>query len=747
MSDPIPTAQTHLSDDTLLRMLTAPLNQPEISESFWEVHLSECPLCRQRLDRLADSAGAMGLLGPVGGMQQIDQVAAHLVADSVTWLTGMSAGKPALAMVDEDGIRNLLGETGSKELGRLGGMKVVELLGQGGMGIVLRAHDRELQRDVAVKILHPAYRESETVRDRFRREARAIAALTHENVIPIHHVAEDKGLLYFVMPLADHSLSDWLKSEDAPNSEERLRIALAAAKGLSAAHKAGIIHRDIKPANLLIHAGMRDPSQRLVWLADFGLARREDECQSRATGDGTPGFVAPEIEAGGESTARSDLYSLGVLYETLFPEGCINRPTDLIRRLKASKPADRPDDAAAVVRELENRLKAEMEKVATDRLKRRLYRVAAVLAIVFGLPTAFVVGSDLIAGTNWVNRGLAALHGQTVFAIKGRFGVSRGLRLMLNETRDGDVIEVIGTQPIEVAPLILKGRTITLRAAAGRLPGQSRPTLMLAPDSLDSLIWIDNGTLIIDGLELLQQVEHSTRRPGYTLSPLIRIGGGNLTIQDSIIRRTGTSRGYPAFLVLSRMDAPLIRIVDSILEDEHGICVARSSFKPAPHESIEISNSRFNSRRWLYIDPPEEGRESPSNVIPEIHFAITQSAVRAESALTLGKQAGPDQIRIELNLDKCRIETSGPAIVSGIDSVESVRRVLSVRDRGTVLASPHTGVIQLAEDLFSPFPPINGDPAAVEATWRGLFEGPANQFEDTQWVSPPIFQSRSPEDW
>jgi serine/threonine protein kinase len=742
-----PTPASHLGDDTLLRMLTAPLGSPEVSDSFWEAHLSECPRCRERLDRLADTAGAMGIMGSMGGLQRIDQVVADLIASSATWLTGHS-GHPALAAIGEDEVRRLLGHQSERGLGKLGNMSVLELIGQGGMGVVLRGHDRELDRYVAIKLLHPAYRESETVRDRFRREARAIAALTHENVIPIHHVAEQDGLLYFVMPLAEGSVSDWLRSDTPPTREERLRIALAAARGLAAAHDAGIVHRDIKPANLLLRSAASGDDLHMIWLADFGLARRDTELSGHAGGDGTPGYVAPEIEAGGVGDARSDLYSLGVLYETLFPESSPVRPNDLILSLKSADPADRPSSARVVVEVLERRLTEALERAAAKRLKRRLKRLATVFGIVIGVPLSLLVASDCLFGTSFINQTLAAAQGNTVFAIRGKIGISRGLRLIMNEAKDGDVIEVIGDQPIEVSPLILKGRSLTLKAA-GRRAGRDRPTLMLAPDSLDSLIWVDDGTLTIEGLELVQNLEKSSRRPGNALSPLIRIGGGNLTILDCRVARTGTAAGAASFLILSRQKAPLIRVVDSEFEDANGICIGRSSFQPAPKELIQIENSRFLGRRWIFVDPPAEGRDTPPDLTPAIHFEIQDSWSKSEVAFCMGREASPGQILIEINLSNCLIETGGPPVLSGLSDLASVREVISIRDRGSVLASRHPDALRLAENVLEPIAPEPTNPQQNEEQWRLHFEDPADSpsFEGTRWVSPPLFTGDAPSIW
>lgn len=734
---------THLEDDALIRLLGSPLGTTAPSEGALEEHLSRCARCRERLDQLAGTAGAMGMLMPAAGYQQIDQVVAHLIASSASWLTGLS-GTPALARIDEDDIRKLLGGEGRKQLGRLGSLNILKIIGQGGMGVVLLGHDRELDREVAIKLLHPAYREAEAVRDQFRSEAKAIAALNHENVIPIHHVAEDNGLLYFVMPLAEHSLSDWLRRNPRASRDDRLRIAVAAAKGLAAAHSAGIAHRDIKPGNLLMPTLASSAEPNKIWLADFGLARRHGEGDRRSVGDGTPGYVAPEILDGREGDLRSDLFSLGVLFDVLFPKGSAGRPEDLIRRLTAENPADRPASAGEVVAYLERQLSEALETAATIKLKRRFWRAAILASVVLGLPAGLILLSDLALGTGWINAGLGKLHRQTVFAIKGRIGISRGLRLMLNEATDGDTIEVIGGDAVEVAPLILKGRTITIRSAGTR--AGARPVLKLAPDSLDSLIWVDNGNLTLEGLELTQEVHLSTRRPGSALSPLIRIGGGNLTIVNCRITRTGSSRDNPPFLVLSRQHAPVIRIVDSELVDPNGTCVGRSSFKPAPKESIEIENSRFFGKRWLMIDPPSEGRELPEGTVPEIDFRIRNSLAKAEVPFSFGPEVSPETLQVAIQLEGCGVESSGPFLTSSIGDPAELLKLVTFRMRGTVFAPWHQAVHAVSESPLAPIGPGDGDLRSAQEQWQRLF-GPGDPDGGLRWVSPPLFEGDQPSDW
>ncbi len=199
-------------------------------------------------------------------------------------------------------------------LGKLGRFHVVGVVGSGGMGVVLRALDVCLQRQVALKVLDPRYAKNEVARSRFIREARAAAAITHENVVAVHHVEKHREELpYLVMRLVQgESLQDLLDQKGALPAHEIVRIGRQVAAGLAAAHQAGLIHRDIKPANILLEA-----ETGKVLLTDFGLARAVEDSKLTQSGfvPGTPLYMSPEQARGELLDHRSDLFSLGsVLY-------------------------------------------------------------------------------------------------------------------------------------------------------------------------------------------------------------------------------------------------------------------------------------------------------------------------------------------------------------------------------------------------------------------------------------------------
>ena len=196
----------------------------------------------------------------------------------------------------------------------LGPYRIKRLLGRGGMGCVYLATDEQLNRTVALKTLNQNFAEDEEARVRFFREARAAAALKHENIVTIYQVGEDQGTPFLAMEhLEGKSLEEWLRPDRRANVAQTFSIAKQIARGLAAAHAAGVIHRDIKPANIWIGSNGR------IKILDFGLAYHAAGNLTKLTQDGallgTPAYMSPEQARGEAVDERSDLFSFGcVLY-------------------------------------------------------------------------------------------------------------------------------------------------------------------------------------------------------------------------------------------------------------------------------------------------------------------------------------------------------------------------------------------------------------------------------------------------
>jgi serine/threonine protein kinase len=266
------------------------------------------------------------------------------------------------------------------EVGALGPYRIVRLLGRGGMGAGYAALDTRLQRKLALKVMLPAFTANPVAKERFLREARAAAQVSHDNVVTVYEADERDGVPYIAMQfLEGYPLDVYLKRKGSPSIPQILRIAREAAAGLAAAHHLGLIHRDIKPGNLWLEA----PHGR-VKVLDFGLARPVDadvELTKSGAVVGTPAYMSAEQARGEKVDRRSDLFSLGaVLYRLCSGRLPFHGPTTmavlmalgtqepppvrdlnpavpdalaaLIHQLLAKDPAGRPQTADEVVKRL-----------------------------------------------------------------------------------------------------------------------------------------------------------------------------------------------------------------------------------------------------------------------------------------------------------------------------------------------------------------------------------------------------------
>ncbi len=317
------------------------------------------------------------------------------------------------------------------ELGRLANFAVTRLLGRGGMGAVFAADDLLVRRKVALKVMRPELTARLEARAQFLREAQTAGGLEHDHVIPVYQVAEDNGVWFIAMPLLKgEALDERLKREGRLPIPAVLKLGRETAEGLAAAHAQGLVHRDIKPGNLWLEG--TDASDgagfRRIKILDFGLARAVQDDQ-HLTGEGgmvgTPAYMAPEQAGGEEVDHRTDLFSLGaVLYrccagelpfhgpntmavlsalanKTPIPVGEKNPAVpaalaDLIMRLLAKAPGDRPQSAEEVAESLRRIEQGHATVTApaapgpTPRRRRRVSALTLFVAALVGLGLAAV---------------------------------------------------------------------------------------------------------------------------------------------------------------------------------------------------------------------------------------------------------------------------------------------------------------------------------------------------------------------
>ena len=286
---------------------------PESELLATQTHVEDCTSCQRALENLV--AGSDSWASALGKLRKepsdphetvlsdaIKRMKAEDFVDGVEQSDSSASPLEFLAPSSKPG-----------SIGKLGPYEVTEVIGQGGMGVVVKAFDPALHRIVAVKVLAPYLAHDPRARKRFVREAQAIAAVSHDHVITIHAIDESAEQPKIVMQfVSGQSLQQKIDADGSLELTEILRIGMQTAAGLAAAHAQGLVHRDVKPSNIWLEDGI----QR-VKLTDFGLARAVDDASLTQSGAiaGTPQYMAPEQANGDPIDHRADLFSLGsVLY-------------------------------------------------------------------------------------------------------------------------------------------------------------------------------------------------------------------------------------------------------------------------------------------------------------------------------------------------------------------------------------------------------------------------------------------------
>jgi serine/threonine protein kinase len=327
-----------------------------------------------------------------------------------------------------------------------------ELAGSGGMSSVYRAHDRLLERQVAIKVLHEQYSKDPEYVERFRREAQAIARLSHPNIVTVIDRGEHEGRQYIVFEhVAGENLKEALQRLGPLPVGRALALAHQAARGLAFAHQHGVVHRDVKPHNVLID------TEGTAKVTDFGIARsvgREDGITETGTVLGTSDYLAPEQAAGQRVDACSDQYSLGaLLYELLagdVPYPAPNVVTAAMRHLNDPVPSIR-----SVRPEISPRVDAvvrrAMAKRPEDRYPTTDALIAALEACILeerqegaaddGQTEVFERPSPVSAGRRRGPRGLGV---RWLGIALGLVLIAAAVSIGILSTRDGDGLPIVG---------------------------------------------------------------------------------------------------------------------------------------------------------------------------------------------------------------------------------------------------------------------------------------------------------------
>ena len=567
-------------------------------------------------------------------------------------------------------------------LGTIGDYEIIELIATGGMGIVFKARDPELDRVAAIKVLSPELATNATARERFLREARAAAKLEHENILPIYGV-HDEAVPYFAMRhAAGGTLQNAIDGGEHFDLDRLKSITHQVAAALGAAHENGIIHRDIKPANILFDTGDSDK----VWVCDFGIARSTEDPSLTYAGAvaGTPQYMSPEQAGGGELGGRSDLFSLGsVLYHcatgkhaftgnttaAVLQQVTNSEPTvitqtktklpkwfeRLLANLLAKDPRDRPRNAAAVVRAIDDEHSPRPKHTA-----RRNKRIAIAAVTVASLAVLAVGLLQIPAVKDIANKVLAARFDQAV-TIEGNLGAYPDLAAAVAAAGDGDTIELPGGDPIAIDKLQLPlDKALTLKAA----DPDARPTLTTAISGAPGLI--AHAPLHLVGLDFVLNPKRDSEGIVILRSTDAVIENCTFTARREVVhkyddvksRTVDLHDGATAEISGCQFDleetnaitffgsqpdagegaAPSgIRVRDCQMRAFYGVNIY--NFRShVPGVEIDISGLRFSGESFF--------KQSVLGVMPDIHCAVEDSEFTVAKSLCW-LQAGDEQVANE----------------------------------------------------------------------------------------------------
>ena len=359
----------HIGRDELLQMLGS--EEETAHTNLIGEHLHQCSSCRDKLDSLA-------------AQSEIWNKAPAMLKSDLPMRTNL--GSHGLETRDLPDSRERESSYGSQEwswpiesildppkhpemIGRIGDYDIEREIGRGGMGIVLKAHEAELNRPLAIKVLAPHLASHGTARQRFAKEARSAAGVIHPNVIGVYRVENGDRIPYIVMPYINGPSLQKLVEDNGPLSEEEIvQMSLQISAGLTAAHSHGLVHRDIKPANMLVDGGNR------LMITDFGLARAEDDASLTRTGwlTGTPNYMSPEQTRGERLDHRSDLFSLGSLIYFLSTGRLPFRsdtPFGVLRRIQEDTPTPVRQVNRGISKTLADIIDVLLEKDPADRIQ------------------------------------------------------------------------------------------------------------------------------------------------------------------------------------------------------------------------------------------------------------------------------------------------------------------------------------------------------------------------------------------
>jgi Protein kinase domain/Bacterial Ig-like domain (group 2) len=667
----------------------------------------------------------------------------------------------------------------------LGDYEILAELGRGGMATVYLAHDLQLDRKVAIKVLNPGATGAEGLIERFRLEARTAAKLSHPNIIPIHAVRETENLVYFVMKFVVGRALDSIIRERSPLPIPMVRTILTkVAEALGYAHRHGVVHRDIKPANIMIDA------EGMPVVTDFGIAKVVDRDRLTMTGTaiGTPTYMSPEQCNAGTITGASDQYSLGVVaYEmltgqplyasesvvTVMFKHCheppptaesfgTRVPADLAQtviRMLQKSPADRwsaMEDALPGLRGAdttqEDGIRTQMIAFAQGgthaALLQRLSTPRSPIPVVARIPVGVAAQAAGSGGTRLLRRRLA-MSGAVVVLV----GVAAGLAIMWPWSRGTDAEpisrevapEAAGTAPAS-APSTPDSATAMRPAAAEPVP-ERVPGAVEAPPApvvgdvriLDAPSALPEGQTAPLGVRVYDQ-------QGRTLARQARWSSSDPAV--AVVEAGGLLRALAAgsVTITATVDGRTARVAVQVTPVVAEVVVTPATGEMRPGDALVLSASAQGRDGRALADRPISWRSSDEGVAVVSSVGRVTAVGLGSVVITATSDARAGTARITVSapvVAPAPAEPPPPAaatppaqeLISRV--VDAYARALEAKDLGRVKAL-HPGIsaalerrtreaLEAMEDLRVRLVPsditVNGSRARARVTGQWVYRG------------------------
>ncbi|MEM8943648.1 MAG: serine/threonine-protein kinase [Planctomycetota bacterium] len=671
------------SDEALIRVFTT--GDSDADQTEIQRHLDQCRKCQRRLEQLAEVPKA----GDDLLRQALDPevLRSDTLFDTIERISNYDTASSATNTLKYDDVRPWIRLSGDGPSETLDGYTLLECIGRGGMGVVFRARKPTDERDYALKTMQPELASDTKARERFMREARAIASVRHCNVVALHEVSEIDGLPYLLMEHVEGvSLDDRLRSGVPMNADEIVRIGAAVALGIEACHSEDVIHRDIKPSNVLL--GTKDDT---VKITDFGLAMIASTPKLTFHGylPGTPDYVAPErLVIGAEADKRSDLFSLGcLLYRMATGEEAFGGDTPLItlHRIATQDPEPiriknpsipeplaetiswlmekQPEDRPASAKDAKEALLGKATRQPRRRQQPRMV-AALVLALIAGsalFATSIRQQSSAVQSVQRISS-TADTDGQPGAQTSIAVSTSDDLETAVDSIEDGGRIVIDTDATLSVSPLYIDGKSVTLAAAEGR-----HPTIQLKVPEDGSppefLLRAYYGTLKLEGLTFQDRWEAAEH--------VRRLAGNYSAIED--------------YSLLSLIDADL-EVQDCRFETgTHGACVALEPVNLAVFRSTRILAPQGTAINLHAIDNDELQLNEcvivgNAGVVTDLEgeatLALQSSTVLANIAVL---ELEPRRGQLTARISNCLVQSSQALILCSIEnpSLDAFRQKLA----------------------------------------------------------------------